>query len=138
MVYVWFSLFFFRMRPPPRFTRTYTLFTYTSLFRSEELGFRTAAARLCALACARPGAARHQPQQRPIPLAGRPVEKAAAVGREPHRAADRARPGVMAEILFLAHRAPWPPDRGDRIRSWHMLEALARLAPVHVEIGRAP
>src|SRR3546814_21176815 len=38
----------------------------------------------------------------------------------------------MAEILFLAHRAPWPPDRGDRIRSWHMLEALARLAPVHV------
>src|SRR3546814_5125179 len=47
-------------------------------------------------------------------------------------AADRARPGVMAEILFLAHRAPWPPDRGDRIRSWHMLEALARLAPVHV------
>jgi len=38
----------------------------------------------------------------------------------------------MAEILFLAHRAPWPPDRGDRIRSWHMVEALAKLAPVHV------
>lgn len=38
----------------------------------------------------------------------------------------------MAEILFLAHRAPWPPDRGDRIRSWHMLEALMKLAPVHV------
>lgn len=38
----------------------------------------------------------------------------------------------MSEILFLAHRAPWPPDRGDRIRSWHMLKALARLAPVHV------
>ena len=38
----------------------------------------------------------------------------------------------MPEILFLAHRAPWPPDRGDRIRSWHMFKALARLAPVHV------
>ncbi|PZQ20482.1 MAG: TIGR03087 family PEP-CTERM/XrtA system glycosyltransferase [Sphingopyxis macrogoltabida] len=38
----------------------------------------------------------------------------------------------MSEILFLVHRAPWPPDRGDRIRSWHMFEALARLAPVHV------
>jgi sugar transferase (PEP-CTERM/EpsH1 system associated) len=38
----------------------------------------------------------------------------------------------VAEILFLVHRAPWPPDRGDRIRSWHMLEALAKLAPVHV------
>ncbi|WP_037517555.1 TIGR03087 family PEP-CTERM/XrtA system glycosyltransferase [Sphingopyxis sp. LC81] len=38
----------------------------------------------------------------------------------------------MAEILFLVHRAPWPPDRGDRIRSWNMFEALAKLAPVHV------
>lgn len=38
----------------------------------------------------------------------------------------------MPEILFLAHRAPWPPDRGDRIRSWHVFEALTRLAPVHV------
>lgn len=38
----------------------------------------------------------------------------------------------MAEILFLAHRAPWPPDRGDRIRSWHLFDALSRLAPVHV------
>ncbi|UVO53299.1 TIGR03087 family PEP-CTERM/XrtA system glycosyltransferase [Sphingomonas sp. SUN039] len=36
------------------------------------------------------------------------------------------------DILFLAHRLPWPPDRGDRIRSWHMLEALAKLRPVHV------
>ena len=38
----------------------------------------------------------------------------------------------MPEILFLVHRAPWPPDRGDRIRSWHMFEALSKLAPVHV------
>ena len=38
----------------------------------------------------------------------------------------------MAEILFLAHRAPWPPDRGDRIRSWQILRRLAELAPVHV------
>lgn len=38
----------------------------------------------------------------------------------------------MAQILFLVHRAPWPPDRGDRIRSWHMFEALRQLAPVHV------
>lgn len=36
------------------------------------------------------------------------------------------------EILFLAHRLPYPPDRGDRIRSWHMLQALAKLGPVHV------
>jgi polysaccharide biosynthesis protein PslH len=36
------------------------------------------------------------------------------------------------EILFIAHRAPWPPDRGDRIRSWHLLEAMLKHAPVHV------
>lgn len=38
----------------------------------------------------------------------------------------------MGEILFLAHRVPFPPDRGDRIRSHHLVKALARLAPVHV------
>ncbi len=38
----------------------------------------------------------------------------------------------MRQILFLAHRAPWPPDRGDRIRSFHILEKLKALAPVHV------
>jgi polysaccharide biosynthesis protein PslH len=38
----------------------------------------------------------------------------------------------MGDILFLAHRLPFPPDRGDRIRSWHVLKALAKLGPVHV------
>ena len=37
-----------------------------------------------------------------------------------------------AEILFLAHRMPFPPDRGDKIRSCHVLNALAVIAPVHV------
>ena len=35
-------------------------------------------------------------------------------------------------ILFLAHRLPFPPDRGDKIRAHHLLKALAELAPVHV------
>ena len=39
---------------------------------------------------------------------------------------------MTGEILFLAHRIPFPPDRGDKIRSHHVLKALARLAPVHV------
>lgn len=38
----------------------------------------------------------------------------------------------MPGILFLAHRMPFPPDRGDRIRSYHLLKALARIGPVHV------
>jgi sugar transferase (PEP-CTERM/EpsH1 system associated) len=36
------------------------------------------------------------------------------------------------EILFLAHRAPFPPDRGDKIRSYHILRHLARFATVHL------
>jgi sugar transferase (PEP-CTERM/EpsH1 system associated) len=38
----------------------------------------------------------------------------------------------MSGILFLAHRPPFPPDRGDKIRSHHVLKALAELAPVYV------
>ena len=35
-------------------------------------------------------------------------------------------------ILFLAHRIPFPPDRGDKIRSWHLIRALGRMARVHL------
>ena len=45
----------------------------------------------------------------------------------------------MSEILFLAHRVPFPPDRGDKIRSHHLLKGLAKLAPVHVgTFGETP
>jgi polysaccharide biosynthesis protein PslH len=33
-------------------------------------------------------------------------------------------------ILFLVHRVPYPPNRGDRIRSFHFLRFLARRADV--------
>lgn len=36
------------------------------------------------------------------------------------------------ETLFLAHRIPFPPDRGDKIRSWHLLKHLATLGRVHL------
>jgi sugar transferase (PEP-CTERM/EpsH1 system associated) len=32
----------------------------------------------------------------------------------------------MKSLLFLCHRLPWPPDKGDKIRSFHVLEALRR------------
>lgn len=38
----------------------------------------------------------------------------------------------MGDILFLAHRVPFPPNRGDRIRSANLLRKLAQIAPVHV------
>ncbi len=30
----------------------------------------------------------------------------------------------MEELLFLAHRIPYPPDKGDKIRSWNFLRHL--------------
>jgi len=38
----------------------------------------------------------------------------------------------MKDILFLAHRIPFPPNRGDKIRSWHVLKHLAGLSRVHI------
>jgi glycosyltransferase involved in cell wall biosynthesis len=35
-------------------------------------------------------------------------------------------------LLFLAHRVPFPPDRGDKIRSFHILQYLAERARVHL------
>lgn len=39
---------------------------------------------------------------------------------------------MTGELLFLCHRIPFPPDRGDKIRSYHLLQRLAQMAPVHV------
>lgn len=39
---------------------------------------------------------------------------------------------MSGDILFLAHRVPYPPNRGDKIRSWNVLKALSQIAPVHV------
>ena len=38
----------------------------------------------------------------------------------------------MSDLLFLAHRIPYPPDKGDKIRSWHLLRHLAARHRVHL------
>jgi sugar transferase (PEP-CTERM/EpsH1 system associated) len=38
----------------------------------------------------------------------------------------------LTEILFLAHRIPYPPTKGDKIRAWHFLAHLARTHVVHL------
>lgn len=38
----------------------------------------------------------------------------------------------MRDLLFLAHRAPFPPDRGDKIRSYHVVRHLMRDWRVHL------
>lgn len=56
------------------------------------------------------------------------------MGRQPHRPANCAKLGltVLPELLFLAHRIPYPPDKGDKIRSWHFLSHLAKQHTVHL------
>lgn len=36
------------------------------------------------------------------------------------------------EILFLSHRIPYPPDKGDKIRSWRLLKYLTDRFDVHL------
>ncbi len=38
----------------------------------------------------------------------------------------------MRDLLFLSHRIPYPPDKGDKIRAWHMFRHLARRFRVHL------
>ena len=38
----------------------------------------------------------------------------------------------MGDILFLAHRVPYPPNRGDKIRSYHLLRYLSQHTRVHL------
>jgi sugar transferase (PEP-CTERM/EpsH1 system associated) len=39
---------------------------------------------------------------------------------------------VRPPLLYLAHRLPYPPDKGDRIRTFHLLKYLSRRAAVHL------
>ncbi len=41
-------------------------------------------------------------------------------------------PSGKPDLLFLAHRIPYPPDKGDKIRAWHLLEHLAKRYRVHL------
>ncbi len=39
---------------------------------------------------------------------------------------------MKPEVLFLAHRIPYPPDKGDKIRSWRLLQHLTQRFRVHL------
>lgn len=38
----------------------------------------------------------------------------------------------MADLLYLVHRMPYPPDKGDKVRSYHLLRHLAQRHRVHL------
>ena len=39
---------------------------------------------------------------------------------------------AMPDLLFLAHRIPYPPDKGDKIRAWNVFRYLARSHRMHL------
>ena len=38
----------------------------------------------------------------------------------------------MADLLYLVHRMPYPPNKGDKVRSYHLLKHLAARHRVHL------
>ena len=38
----------------------------------------------------------------------------------------------MADVLYLVHRLPYPPNKGDKVRSYHLLRHLCRRHRVHL------
>lgn len=43
-----------------------------------------------------------------------------------------SRPRAGLKILFLCHRVPYPPDKGEKIRAFHLIRGLARRHEVHL------
>ena len=39
---------------------------------------------------------------------------------------------AMQDLLYLVHRIPYPPDKGDKIRSYHMLKFLSKRYRIHL------
>ncbi len=39
---------------------------------------------------------------------------------------------AVADLLYLVHRIPYPPNKGDKIRSWNILRRLAERYRVHL------
>ena len=38
----------------------------------------------------------------------------------------------MGDLLFVCQRIPYPPNKGDKIRSWHFLRHFAKRYRVHL------
>src|SRR3546814_6282803 len=105
------------MRRPPRSTRTYTLFPYTTLFRSEIRGGRVGAAA--------------------------PEDRGAAVGVAGDEALGKQHPrrlGVETFVEAVAGLAParnrQPRRPGVLVRQRDRVEPVARIAPAEVQALR--
>src|SRR5262249_22708951 len=95
-----------------------------------SLGLRADAACLPVSSTSREDAARPEPSQSEVLDRDPRVAEAAASAH----AVGGAAPGALlpVNILYLCHRIPFPPDKGDKIRAYHQIEALGVRHRVHV------
>ncbi len=63
-----------------------------------------------------------------------PTDAAAATAGKPGVGGGRRRgtPRERLRILYICHRIPYPPDKGDRIRAYHQIRALAERHRLHL------
>src|SRR5699024_3502287 len=100
----------------------------------EALGLRTEIAPICLSLGARKGYSRPQSVESEIFTVYRCLEEVASAGSTIFGALVGQKPGLgvaMAEILYLCHRIPYPPNKGDKIRAFNWLRALADKNTVH-------
>src|SRR6185503_6358572 len=50
--------------------------------------------------------------------------------RAGRRSAGGRHPRAFVRILFLTHRLPYAPNRGDRVRAYHLLHEMSQWAEV--------
>src|SRR2546421_7315314 len=106
-----------RFRPEPR--------GHGLLRLQAPLGLGPGPAALSVRALERPRAARRQPVESQAAPGHRPLEAAAASRDQSAGADDHPVSALTMRILMLAHRLPYPPTTGDRVRAFHVAQALA-------------
>ena len=75
------------------------------------------------------------PNNPEVPADDRGLAASPARRCQPARTRPREESGLMTSetpLLFLVHRIPYPPNKGDKIRSYHMLRFLAERYRVHL------
>src|SRR5262249_46179735 len=103
----------------------------------EELGLRAAAAALRVPPGEGHPRARGESAEPQVPSVHQLVAGDASRPCQPYRPAYRPGAGVvkaarMEHLLFLAHRIPYPPTKGDKVRSYNLLRYLATRYRVHL------
>jgi sugar transferase (PEP-CTERM/EpsH1 system associated) len=68
----------------------------------------------------------------PAPMEQAPVNKVPMEKEELTESLSESAAGGKTPLLFLCHRIPYPPNKGDKIRSFHLLRHLSRQFDIYL------